>query len=153
MSLSYSLAHVPGSTEDVTMIVAEKASLPLQVTTSDEKGGSTSTYILNSGDPTYPATITYRTALNNKRADGVFRRIAITLKSWACQTDSVTGLDEFLPIEATISVNVPQGFQVETADLDLLLSALYSYTYASVTTKVRSTTLLGKLLYGVSQVI
>jgi hypothetical protein len=153
MSITYSIDHLLTSVEDVSVEVADKASFALVRTLQDEKTGEVSSvYSLPSGDPTYPATVTYRSALNS-RAAGNLRRISCTLNTWARSVDSVSGEEVILPISGTISLNVPQGVQVEVADLDDMIGNLFSFMYVSVTTKVRSTTWLAKLLFGITQVV
>jgi len=153
MTVSYSLDHiVGGTTESVTVEVAEKSAASLVSTIVDPKSGEvSSTYVLSSGDPSFPATVTYRSALN-KRGDKSIRRISCTLSTWATSEDSVTGDILKENILGTISFNVPQAMQIELADLDDMLGNLFSYMYPSVAAGVRSTAHLAKLLFGVTQI-
>jgi hypothetical protein len=151
MSLTYTIDHAVATVEDVSVEVADKASLALQSTIEDTAGGVVSTYVINAGDPTYPATVVYRSALVLPKGKPPYRRASVTLNSWARVADSVTGLDKLSPIQATISINIPQEFPVELADLNVFLGNLYSFTYPSVSTKLRATTTLSKLMFGISQ--
>lgn len=151
MSLAYTIDHAVATVEDVSVQVADKASLALQSTSDDGAGGVSSVYVINSGDPTYPATVAYRSTLVAPKGKPSYRRISVTLNSWARRSDSVTGIDALAPIQSTISVNVPQDFSVEVADLNEFMGNLYSFTYPSVTSKLRATTTLSKLLFGISQ--
>lgn len=152
MSITYSIDHLSTSVEDVSVEVAAKSEMTLQSTDTDPKTGeSVSTYVLASGDNAFPATVTYRTGLQ-KRAGKDVRRMSVTLSTWAVKADSVSGTDSREVLTGTVSIVVPADFTTEVADFDDLIGNLFSFLYASVTTKVRSTTWAQKLLYGVSQV-
>jgi len=151
MSLTYTIDHAVSTVEDVSVQVANKAALALIKTADDGNGGVTSEYAINTGDPTYPAMVTYRSAVVTPKGKPSYRRISVTMSSWARVADSVTGLDKVAPIQGTISVNVPLDFSVEVADLNEFVGNLYSFTYPSVTTKLRATGTLSKLLFGISQ--
>lgn len=153
MTVTYSLDHVIATTESVNVEVAEKSAFALQRTVIDPKNGETSTsYILSSGDTSYPAVATYRSSIDERKT-GAIRRISVTLATWARSVDSVSGEDKAVPILGTISLNVPQAMQVELADFDDLVGNLFSLLYPSVSAGVRSTTFLSKLLFGISQVV
>lgn len=152
MTISYALDHVATSVEDVSVEVAEKADMVLQSTSTDPKTGDvTSVYVISTGDNSYPATVTYRVAVQ-KRPTGLIRRISMTFDTWASRTDSVSGEVTRKPISGTVSINAPADMTIETADADDFIGNLMSYLYLSVTTKVRDTTWLGKLLFGIPQV-
>jgi hypothetical protein len=152
MALTYSIDHLVTSVEDVSVEVAAKSELTLQSSDVDPKTGEVvSTYVLASGDNAYPSTVTYRSGLQN-RATGQVRRISITFATWAVVADSVSGVDTRKPISGTVSFVAPADYTIEVDDLDDMLGNLFSFCYASVTTKVRSTAYLQKLLYGVAQV-
>jgi hypothetical protein len=152
MSLSYSIDHLSTSIEDVSIEVAAKSEMTLQGTGPDPKtGDQVSTYVLASGDNSFPATVVYRAGVQT-RAGSPIRRISMTFGTWATKADSVTGVDVKLPLVATVSFNIPADMTVEVADMDDLIGNLFSFLYLSVTTKVRDTTWLQKLLYGVPQV-
>lgn len=152
MTITYSIDHISTSVEDVSVEVADKANMVLQSTTTDPKTGDVvSTYVLSTGDNSYPATVTYRNSVQ-KRTTGPIRRISITFDTWAVKSDSVTGEVVRKPFSGTISINAPADLTIETADADNFLGNLYGFTYLSVTSKVRDTTWLGKLLFGIPQV-
>jgi hypothetical protein len=153
MSLSYAIDHVVTSTESVNIEVAAKSELTLISTDVDQKSGEVvSTYALASGDTLYPGLVTYRVATQS-RSSGPIRRVSMTLDTWATETDSVTGVINRKPISCTISLNIPRDLTTELADVMQLLGNAFSFCYASVTTGVRSTGYLQKLLYGVPQVV
>lgn len=152
MTITYSIDHVSTSVEDVSVEVAAKSELTLQSTDVDPKTGEVvSTYVLASGDNSYPANVTFRSSIQN-RASGAIRRMSMTFSTWATASDSVAATDTKKPITASVSFNVPADMTIEVADLDDLAGNLFSFLYLSVTTKVRDTTWLQKLLYGIPQV-
>lgn len=152
MSLSYSIDHISTSVEDVSVEVAAKSELTLRQVSTDPKTGEISAeYVLASGDDNFPATVTYRTVLQ-RRQGALNRRISMTFQTWATVSNSVTGEDEKKPISSTISMILPPEMTLELADLDDLLGNTFSFMYASVTTKVRDTAYLQKLLYGIPSV-
>lgn len=152
MAITYSLDHVLTAVEDVSVEVADKANMVLQSTSTDPKTGDVvSKYVISNGDNSFPAYVTYRNAVQ-KRTAGVIRRVSMTFDTWATMSDSVTGLDTKKPFSGTVSFNMPADMTVETADLDDFIGNLFSFLYLSVTTKVRDTTWLGKLLFGIPQV-
>jgi hypothetical protein len=153
MTITYSIDHLNTSVEDVSVEVAAKSEMTLQSTDVDPKTGEVvSTYVLASGDNSYPAIVTYRSSVQN-RANGAIRRMSMTFSTWATAADSITGIDIKKPLLGTVSFNVPADMTIEVADMDDMIGNLFSFCYASVTTKVRSTTWLQKLLYGVPQVV
>jgi hypothetical protein len=153
MSHIYSIDHTPTAVEDVSVEISEKSGMTLQKVTTDPKTGEvTAVYILTSGDFSYPATVTYRSTIQN-RSDGQMRRISVTLSTWAVDTDSVSGLDTRKGIQGTISLLIPADLTLETADLNVMLGNMFSYMYPSIATKLRNTGYLQKLLYGVAQVV
>lgn len=153
MTISYSLDHVSSSTEVVNVELAAKSEMTLRSTSVDPKTGeTTSVYVLASGDMNYPATVTYRTAIQN-RANGAKRRISMTFSTWAVQTDSVTGEEVRKEISTSISLLVPGDLTLELADIDDLIGVAFSFMYASVSSGARNTGYLQKLLYGVPQVV
>jgi len=152
MALSYSLDHITTSVEDVSVEVAAKSEMILQSTVADPKTGEVvSTYVLASGDNGFPATITYRNSIQN-RSGGSVRRLSMTLSTWATVSDSVSGTDTKKSISGTISFLIPADITIEVADMDDFIGNLFSFLYLSVTAKVRDTTWIQKLLYGVPQV-
>lgn len=152
MTITYSIDHLSTTVEDVSVEVAAKSEMTLQSTDVDPKTGEVvSTYVLASGDNSYPATVTFRSSVQN-RSSGAIRRMSMTFSTWATASDSVTATDTKKPLVATFAMNVPADMTVEVADLDDLIGNCFSFLYASVTTKVRSTSWLQKLLYGIPQV-
>lgn len=152
MTITFTLDHVSSSTEDVSVEVAEKSTMVLQSTFTDPKTSDlVSTYVLSTGDNSYPATVTYRISLQ-KRNTGPIRRLVCTFDTWATATDDVANTVVKKPISATASFNIPADMTVETADFDDLIGNLFSYLYDHVDTKVRDTVWLGKLLFGIPQV-
>lgn len=152
MALTYSLDHISTTVEDVSVEVAAKSEMVLQSTSTDPKTGEVvSIYVLSSGDNSFPATVTYRNAVQ-KRSTGTIRRMSMTFDTWATCSDSVSGTDTKKPFSGTVSINAPADMTIETADADDFIGNLFSFLYLSVTTKVRDTTWLGKLLFGIPQV-
>lgn len=153
MSLSFSIDHLSTTVEDVSVEVAAKTEMVDAGTTKDsKKGQSETTYSLASGDNAYPADVIYRTGIE-KRASGPVRHIAVTFNTWAASTDSVSGLETRKRLSGTVTLNVPADMTIEVADIDDVVGNLFSFLYPSVTTKVRSTTWLQRLLYGTSKVV
>lgn len=152
MTITYSIDHVSTTVEDVSVEVADKANMVLQYTTTDPKTGEiTSSYVISNGDNSFPATVVYRTSVQN-RSTGPIRRMSMTFNTWAARADSVSGEEIRKPLVASVSFNVPADMTVETADMDDLIGNLFSFLYASVSVKVRDTAYLGKLLFGIPQV-
>jgi len=150
MSISYSIDHLSTSVEDVSVEVAPKSEFTLQ-STSTVNGVTETSYVLSSGDNAYPATVTYRSEIQ-KRAAALVRRLSMTFSTWAVKADSVTGIELRSPVNLTIAINVPADMTIEVADLDDLIGNAFSFLYASVTAKARSTAWLQKMLYGATQV-
>lgn len=153
MSTTYSIDHVVPSTtvESVNVEVAAKSELTHR-STSVVNGETVAEYVLASGDINYPATVTYRSGLQTRKA-GNKRRISVTFSTWAAATDSGTGLVSREEISSTISFLVPAAFTLELADIDDLLGNMFSFMYPSVSAGARNTGYLQKLLYGVPQVV
>jgi len=152
MTMSYSIDHALTSVEDVSVEVADKANMVLQSTDTDQKTGEiVSTYVISNGESNFPATVVYR-VVDQNRSSGAIRRVSMTFNTWATKSDSVSGIDTKKAISGTISLNVPTDITVELSDVDDLIGNLFSFLYLSVTTKVRDTTWLGKLLFGIPQV-
>lgn len=152
MTITYSIDHLSTSVEDVSVEVAAKSEMTLQSTTTNQKTGEVvSTYVLASGDNSFPATVSYHSLIQNQRS-GPVRRIVVNFATWATKVDDVSGETTKKPVLGTIAFNVPADMTIEVADMDDLLGNLISFAYLSVTTKVRSTAWLQKLLYGIPQV-
>lgn len=152
MTITYAIDHALTSVEDVSVEVCDKANMVLQYTSTDPKTSEvTSSYVISNGDNSYPATVVYRSSIQN-RSTGPIRRFSMTFNTWAARADSVSGIETRKPITGTISVNMPADMTIETADMDDFVGNLFSFLYLSVTTKVRDTTWLGKLLFGIPQV-
>jgi len=148
MTITYSVDHLPSSTESVTVEVAPKSELTLQSSDTDPKTGEvTATYVLSSGDIRFPAYVVYRVTPQN-RASGSVLRISMTFSTWAVMSDSVSGIDTRKPITSTISMILPADISVSTANVDKLLGEIFSLMYSSVSSGTRTTTWLQKLLYG-----
>lgn len=152
MTISFSIDHTAGSTESVAVEVAEKTNMVLQSTSTDPKTGEVvTTYVLSSGDNSYPADVIYRASLQ-KRSTGMIRRVSCTFDTWATKSDSVSGIDTKKPFSGTISVNMPADVTIEVADADKFLGSLFSFLFDHVDAGVRDTTWLAKLLFGIPQV-
>jgi len=152
MSMTYTIDHVVASVEDVSVEVAAKSEMSFAGIETDPKTGQrTATYNLASGDNAYPASVVFRTAVQ-KAATGMIRRFGWSFNTWAVVTDSVSGIATRKPLQVNVSIVAPADYTVEVADLDAALGNAYSFSYPSVTTKVRSTSWLAKLLFGVAQV-
>jgi hypothetical protein len=152
MTITYSIEHVGTSVEDVSIEVAPKSDLCHMSHVNDPKTGENSTkYVLVTGNPAYPSTVTFRSAIAGPVGRAT-RRISMTFQTWLLQADSVAGTEKRSEISATLSFIVPTDIPVELADLDDMLGTVFSFLYEDVTSKVRDTTWLGKLLYGVTEV-
>jgi len=152
MTLTYSLDHVNSSTEVVDVEVADKTNMVLRSTTTDPKTGElTSVYVLATGDNSYPASVTFRSGLQN-RANGAIRRVSMTFSTWAVRADDVAETEDRKEITATFSFNLPADMTIEVGDMDDLIGNCFSFLYPSVTTGDRDTSWLAKLLYGIPQV-
>jgi len=152
MSHTYSIDHANASTESVLVEVAEKSYMTLQSTDVDPKTGDIlSTYVLATGDASYPATVTYRVQNQTQRGKPV-RRIVVTLNTWATDDDGL-GLVLKEPISSSFSMVIPASFTIELADLDDFIGNMFSFLYASQSAGARNTGYLQKLLYGVPQVV
>jgi hypothetical protein len=152
MTLSYEITHVSSnSAESVSTLIAEKTTMSLKSNVTDPKSGRiTATYILGSGDSNHPATVRY---VVDPPASGITNRYgSVTVNTWATQTDSITGIVTWYPIQATMSFVIVDGSPVQLADFNKLIAAAYSYTYLSQASGVRDTTWLQTLLYGSPQV-
>jgi len=149
MAHTYSIDHLGGSTESVTLEVAPKSEMTLRAT--DEKEGIvTATYRLASGDTKYPSTVTYRVE-ETRRGGAPVRRVSMTFATWAVDDDGAE-LVVRKPIEVTFSATIPADLTVELADVKALVGTAISFLYASVTAGTFSSTYLQKLLYGLPQV-
>lgn len=152
MSLSYTIDHVVTTTEAVNIEVAAKSELTLISTDVDAKSGDVvSTYILASGDAQFPAYVSYRISAQSRGGSPV-RRIQVSFNTWASETDSVTGIIVRKPVSGSIALTVPADLTLELADVMQLAGNLFSFLYPSVSSSVRSTAYLSKLLYGAPQV-
>jgi len=153
MAITYSIDHLETTTESVDVEVAAKSEMVLQSTVTDPKTGAiVSTYVLASGDNSYPATIVYRSEIQS-RPSGTIRRISVTFNTWSVRSDSVTGIDVRKPISGTISFNTAADMTIEVADFDSMVGNLFSFLYSAVTAGARDTDWLADLLYGIPQVI
>jgi len=148
MSKSYDIDHISTSVEDVSVEVAAKSEMVKAAPTGIK---DVTAYVLASGDNAYPANVSYQSTLQS-RGDDVYRRISVKFSTWANMTDSVTGEVVKKPLIGEISYLIPSAYTVEVADLDDAAGNLFSFQYPSVTTKVRSTAWLQKLLYGATDV-
>jgi hypothetical protein len=153
MTITYSLDHVSTSVEDVSVEVADKSNMTLQFSGPDPKNPAAylAVYVIANGDNAFPSTVSYRVE-NQGRASGAIRRITCTFSTWATKSDDVTGEVVKKPLVASSAFNIPADMTIEVADMDGLIGNLFSFLYLSVTTKVRDTTWLAKLLYGIPQV-
>jgi hypothetical protein len=151
MTITYSIDHCEASVEDVSLEVAAKSSMILQGISTDKNGEISAVYGLPSGDPRFPATITYRTTLQ-RRNGGTTRRLSTTFQTWATASNDVTGLDDKKEISITWSMLIPSDMTLEIADLKAFVGNGFSYLYPSVTSKVFATTWLMQLLYGLPEV-
>jgi hypothetical protein len=76
----------------------------------------------------------------------------MTYSTWATETDSVTGIINRKAISGQFNFIVPMGFTVELADMDDFIGNCFSFLYSSVSAGARTTTYLGRLLFGAPQV-
>jgi len=148
MSLSYAIEHASSNTtESLTISVAEKSTMTLQSTQVDPKTGrTTATYLISSGDVNHPAYVIYVAdpVLNAAKT----RYASVTFKTWATQTDSVTGAVLWYPVQSTVSFVIANGAPVQLADFSKFINCAMSYTYASVTSGAKDTAWLQSLLFG-----
>lgn len=153
MTITYSVEHVGASVEDVSIEVAPKSELCHMSHVVDPKtGGNSTKYVLTSGDSGFPSTVTFRSSVMSPNGRVAKRNISMTFQTWALKSDSVSGVETREEITSTVSMVIPAGLTVDVADLDDMLGTMFSFLYPSVTTKVRDTNWLGKLLYGVTEV-
>jgi len=153
LTISYSIEHVGASVEDVSIEIAPKSDLCHMSHVVDPKTGENSTkYVITTGNPGYPSTVTFRSSLVSPALKMPKRRFSMTFSTWALKADSVTGEETREEISSTLSFIVPATLAIEVADLDDMLGTIISLMYPSVTAKVRDTSWLGKLLYGVTEV-
>lgn len=155
MSLSYALEHVSASTESVLVELAAKSEYVLTYgpgPNPDNKNETIAVYTLNSGDLTYPATVTYGCETTLKGGKPI-RRVRMTFTTWATETDSVTGVIRREPISTSWAMNIPVTFSVELADLDDFLGVGFSHLFASQSSGARTTTYLSRLQLGSPAVV
>jgi hypothetical protein len=135
------------STEDVTLPAANKADLVLASTNVDAKSGRiTAAYTIAGADSGYPSQLI---VTDDPPGPDVKNRYgSFTFKTWVKRTTSLNDGVEYWPLQATISFVVAGDAPLALSDFGLLLAAAFSYTYASVTTKVRDTAWLSKVLAG-----
>lgn len=153
MSLTYSLDHVVSSTESVLVEVAAKSEMVLQSTVTDPKTSAvTSTYVLASGDNSYPATVVYRTELQ-KRGGDLVRRASVTFNTWAVRADDIAETETRKPVSGTFAFVLPSDMNIELADLDDFIGNVFSFLYASQSSGARNTGFLAKILFGIPQVV
>jgi len=152
MTVSNTIDHAPSTTESVLVAAAPKSEMTLQSVVSDPKTGEiAATYVLASGDFRYPATVVFRSAIQT-RATGSKRRISMTYSTWATSTDSISLSETKREISTSVSMLIPADTTLELDDLDVLLSTAYSFMYAQVTSGVRNTAWLQKLVFGLPEV-
>jgi len=153
MTITYSIDHLETTTESVDVEVSAKSEMVLQSTSTDPKTGAiTSTYVLASGDNSYPSTVTFRNEIQSRNG-GAVKRVSITFSTWAVSSNSVSGIDTRKPVSGTISFNLPGDMTIEVSDFDVLLGNLFSFAYSAVTSGARDTGWIADLLYGVPQVV
>jgi len=153
MSHTFSFDHTPSTQESVLIEVAPKSELTYRKTTTDPKTGEVAAeYVLASGDDAYPGLVTFRSSVQS-RSNGMKRVISVTFSTWAVDANSVSGIDTRSQAVGTISLLLPAEFTIELADLMQFVGNLFSFTYASQASGVRSTGYLQNLLYGVTKVI
>jgi hypothetical protein len=148
MTITYGIDHVSAnSTESVTVLIAEKSTMTFSSVKTDPKTGRiTTTYLIGSGDANHPAYVVY---IADPVSPGVKTRYgSVTIQTWATQTDSVTGIETWWPIQATTSFVITNGSPVQLADFNKLVAAVFSQTYASVASGVRDTAWVQNLLFG-----
>jgi hypothetical protein len=149
MSITYSIDHVATSVEDVSVEVAAKSEMTSSSTVTDPKTGRTTTvYTLASGDNAFPATVSYSSVLQ-QRASGPVREVSMLFSTWAVADNSVSGVATRKPLSGKITFVIPADYTVELADMDDFIGNLFSFLYASVSTKVRDTAWLKNLLFGI----
>jgi hypothetical protein len=152
MTITYSLDHVPSSTESVLVEVAPKSEFTLVSSDIDPKTGAvTTTYQLASGDNAWPATVVYQSVLQD-RPTGKVRFVSVTFNTWARASNDVSGIDTVKPVSAKASFTMPGDMTIEVADFDDLIGTLFSFQFASQSSGARNTGYISKLLYGASQV-
>lgn len=152
MTLSYGIDHVSSNTtESITTVLADKTTMVLVSSDVDVKTGrATATYVLATGDPNHPAQVIFAVdpVVNSNKS----RYGSVTFKTWSTQTDSVTGVVTYWPVQATMSFVIQNGAPVQLADFNKLIAAVFSYTFASASSGTRDTAWLQDLLFGSPQV-
>jgi len=145
-----SIDRIGGSASDVSVHQLDQSTLELQDTITDIKAGTViSTYTLPTGDRNYPTNVTVRTQ-QSPRDPNVALRASITLSSWARIVDGDGVVVGLKPASAVTAFNLP-GIAVELDDISMLLANNFGLTFDILTSKVRSTALLGKLLFGLTK--
>lgn len=152
MSLTYTIDNVGGTAADVSVHRLDDSTFQHKGTTIDPKTGNTvSTYVIPSGDPNHPTTITVRTQSDPRNVNGNgVRRSSITLSSWARIVDSDSSEPVLQPISMVLAMNVPMiGMEVD--DLSNMVANLFGLSYMTLTSKVRDTANLNKLQFGITE--
>lgn len=146
-----SIDNVATSDTDVGVPLLTQASLVLRSSvTVLATGVTTSVYVMPTGDPNYPMTVTVRTErAPNAKADGQ-RRSSITLASYARVVDGDGVVLALKPISAVLAFNTPFT-DFEASDLSDLLGNLYGLSFGSLNTKVPAVDHLNALLFGVTE--
>jgi hypothetical protein len=156
MSMSYTIDHAvlrSVTNQSVLMAISAKSELALQLLTDDPKTGEISaSYILTSGDPAFPAVVTFRCSPQKRKGKAV-KRLSVTFDTWAVQTDSVSGIVTREEVSSSVTAIVPAVFTVEVDDVVDLIENCFSFLYPSVAAGVIDTSYVGKLLYGVPRVV
>jgi hypothetical protein len=139
------------STESVTIKATDKTDFVLVSSDIDVKTKrSTAIYTLTGADPGYPVTLTVNC---EPPLSGRNRYCSFSLKTWIKQSSSVTDEVKYRPLQGNIAFVIDGDSPITAVMLDDLLSTVYSLTAKMVTTGVRDTSELAKLLAGSPQII
>lgn len=151
MSHSYTILGDEVAVADVSVPFYDFTSLEHRKTETDKNGALVATYVDTSVSVLHPVEVTVRILDVPARGVSPARRDwTITSRSWATDTDSVTGDVVFNPITAGMFGSFPL-MDYDLSDLRDYLGNVYSLTFQTVSTKVPSTTIISAILNGLPE--
>lgn len=152
MTITLSIDHVVDTTEAYNSDSTDKDIMLRQSTVTDPKTGEVTTvYVIPGGSQRFPASVSYISGIR-KNGTGERRHVAVIFQTWALMADDSDGSEVRFPIQGSVSLEVPLGLDVELADVDSFLGAVFSYTFKEVSGGFRDTDWLSALLYGITEV-
>lgn len=141
--------NLSSDVSDVSVPLLDQSGISVMSDTIQPDGTRTVTYVLPTGDPLYPTRIFVTIRRDKDYGPGKAGQIrtSITIASWATDTDEDGMVVAKQPCSAAISWQLP-FVSVEAADVSQLLGNLFGLTFNTLTSKVRDTAVIGKLLFG-----